>query len=57
MSAEDPPGGTALEQGGDAACWLASVCDRCGAFNEVPGRPCWRCGGATTANGVAEHAR
>ncbi|KQR54240.1 hypothetical protein ASF88_05405 [Leifsonia sp. Leaf336] len=31
------------EEGGDAACWLASVCPECGAFREAPG-PCARCG-------------
>jgi hypothetical protein len=31
-------------EGGDAACWLAEVCQRCGALNEVQGLPCWRCG-------------
>lgn len=30
-------------QGGDAACWLASVCTQCGAMRETPGA-CWRCG-------------
>jgi len=29
---------------GDAACWLASVCPACGAFNEAPPQPCWNCG-------------
>jgi hypothetical protein len=27
------------------------VCERCGAFNEVPDAPCWRCGGTTSATG------
>lgn len=40
---------TALEPdelGGDAACWLGSVCADCGAMIEgPPGTACWRCGG------------
>lgn len=31
------------DEGGDAACWLASVCPECGAFREAPGA-CARCG-------------
>lgn len=31
------------EDGGDAACWLASVCPECGALRDGPG-PCSRCG-------------
>jgi uncharacterized OB-fold protein len=30
--------------GGDAACWLSEVCPDCGALNETPTGPCWRCG-------------
>jgi ribosomal protein L40E len=30
--------------GGDAACWLSEVCAECGALNESPTGPCWRCG-------------
>jgi hypothetical protein len=47
MRSQDQPLGASSAEGGDAACWLANVCERCGAFNEVPGVPCWRCGGAT----------
>jgi ribosomal protein L40E len=32
--------------GGDAACWLSEVCAECGALNESPTGPCWRCGAA-----------
>jgi flavin reductase (DIM6/NTAB) family NADH-FMN oxidoreductase RutF len=32
-------------EGGDAACWLASVCPECGALRDSPGA-CWRCGAA-----------
>jgi len=32
-------------EGGDAACWLASVCPECGAMREAPGA-CRRCGAA-----------
>jgi hypothetical protein len=32
--------------GGDAACWLSEVCAECGALNETPTGPCWRCGAA-----------
>jgi ribosomal protein S27AE len=31
---------------GDPVCWLNKVCPECGAFNEDPGQPCWRCGAA-----------
>jgi hypothetical protein len=62
MGPTDEEGGAVLSQdrdepstdeGGDAACWLANVCERCGAFQEAPGQPCWRCGGQTTPTGVA----
>ena len=42
-----PPtsGGAAHDvEGGDAACWLPQVCPDCGALNETPAAPCWRCG-------------
>ncbi|WP_157428586.1 hypothetical protein [Agromyces salentinus] len=30
---------------GEAVCWLARVCDACGALVEgVGAAPCWRCG-------------
>ena len=29
---------------GDPVCWLNKVCPECGAFNEDPTEPCWRCG-------------
>ncbi|SEH66971.1 MULTISPECIES: hypothetical protein [unclassified Leifsonia] len=32
-----------LQEGGDAACWLAQVCVECGALREGPG-VCRRCG-------------
>jgi hypothetical protein len=32
------------EMGGDAACWLERVCPECGAINDAPDTPCWRCG-------------
>jgi hypothetical protein len=31
------------EIAGDAVCWIAHLCDECGAMNEAPG-PCWNCG-------------
>jgi len=37
--------GAAEVEGGDAACWLTSVCPECGAMREGPGA-CWRCGAA-----------
>lgn len=45
-----PVGLPASEEGGDAACWLANVCERCGAFNEVAEAPCWRCGAVASAD-------
>lgn len=36
------------EEGGDAACWLASVCPECGEFRDRPG-PCSRCGAQPAA--------
>lgn len=33
-----------VPDGGDAACWLSEVCPDCGALNEDPTGPCWRCG-------------
>jgi hypothetical protein len=54
MSSQDLTDGAPVAEGGDAACWLANVCERCGAFNEVPGLPCWRCGGVTRPTGAPE---
>lgn len=52
VSQADPPAPLPVSQadpetaeGGDAACWLASVCADCGALREGPGA-CWRCGAA-----------
>ena len=39
----DLPRAVQLDAGGDAACWMASVCPACGAFTEPPA-PCWNCG-------------
>ncbi|MDH2444054.1 hypothetical protein QDR37_08865 [Amnibacterium sp. CER49] len=44
-----PVGLPPSEEGGEAACWLADVCERCGAFNEVARAPCWRCGAVAGA--------
>ncbi len=48
-AAADARGGGALADealGGDAACWLPSLCADCGAMIEgPPGTACWRCGG------------
>ncbi len=33
-------------EGGDAVCWLAEVCEQCGALNERRDGSCWRCGRA-----------
>ena len=30
------------EHGGEAVCWLAQVCDDCGALTEAPDAVCWR---------------
>lgn len=33
---------------GDSACWVARVCDECGALPDGPPQArCWRCGTAT----------
>lgn len=40
----DPSRPTSGPDGGDAACWLSEVCAECGALNESPTGPCWRCG-------------
>jgi hypothetical protein len=38
------------DAGGDAACWLARVCDACGALVEAPlPAVCWRCGADVVA--------
>ena len=34
----------AVKMVGDPVCWLDHVCPECGAFNDDPGSPCWRCG-------------
>jgi hypothetical protein len=31
-------------EGGDPACWLDRVCEKCGAFRETPAPRCARCG-------------
>jgi hypothetical protein len=53
MRSQDLSGVPPVDEGGDAACWLANVCERCGAFTEVAGVPCWRCGGSTSTTGAA----
>jgi hypothetical protein len=40
----DAPRPPSVPDGGDAACWLSEVCPDCGALNESPTGPCWRCG-------------
>jgi hypothetical protein len=40
----DPSRPATGPDGGDAACWLSEVCADCGALNESPTAPCWRCG-------------
>ncbi|UUT35602.1 hypothetical protein [Microbacterium elymi] len=41
-----PPDASTEPVGGDAACWLPSLCADCGAMIEgPPGTACWRCGG------------
>lgn len=47
----DAPRPASWSDGGDAACWLSEVCAECGALNESPTGPCWRCG---TARGEDE---
>lgn len=38
----------AVDSCADGACWIARVCDPCGALPDgPPGPACWRCGSAT----------
>jgi hypothetical protein len=40
------------DAGGDAACWLPSLCAECGAMIEgPPGAACWRCGARASRSG------
>lgn len=47
--------GAALPDGGDAACWLSEVCPDCGAINDAPTGPCWRCGTERGDDGPLPH--
>jgi hypothetical protein len=49
MASEQRADDDGSAEGGDAACWLSNVCERCGAFNDDPDGPCWRCGGDAVA--------
>jgi hypothetical protein len=40
----DEPRPVSRSDRGDAACWLSEVCPDCGALDEDPTGPCWRCG-------------